>query len=491
MSDKIVLKRQGNLVQIQPCEPVMSILTGEFVFRRLVDATNKFGQRIGRRPGPAEKLYQLESDSRAVISAGMCNRLVARMTELGIAYDYQDLRSKVWPEPDYENIFNHGFRLRPGQSEMIAKLATCDMGRFQNPTASGKSWIITMSVLLWPNSNILIITDGLSVFDGLYRRLMKVTPDVGRVGGGRCDIQRVTLVNKDSLHKLPLDECDLALVDECHTMATSSVAPKFSGLCNAKIFGFSATNTGRGDQSDILSEAMFGPIIHNTPYQVAQASGAISAVRVWMYHCGWKGPNTDGIKQATTRKRHAYWRHDKRNELIAHVARNILPDNEQQLIMVDTIEHALRLRKLLPEWTAVYRPKSNKDGMSVFLDAKLIREDELLTRKSLEQIEVEFEEGRLLKVIANSVWHKAVDFPQLKYLIRAEAAPGEIACTQIGGRLSRLHGDNIKYLIDFYDEFDRICGDRAMQRLRIYKKLGWPIENRVAVIPTQPGISVT
>ena len=121
--------------------------------------------------------------------------------------------------------------------------------------------------------------------------------------------------------------------------------------------------------------------------------------------------------------------------------------------------------------------------MEVFVESDLIKKDEILTRKMLQQIEIDFEEGRLLRVIANSVWHKAVDFPKLEYLIRADGLPGSIACTQISGRLSRLHDDNVKWLVDFNDNFDRICNGRAQQRRRHYAKHGWRIENRVVTVP--------
>lgn len=486
MSNKVKLRRQRNLVEIHPCESVLPILEREFVFRRLVDRTDSFGRRIGRKQGPPEKLYELPSDDRAVIPAGLFYRLKLRLDAAGIKYTYEDLRAKKWPEPDYESIFRHGHRLRSGQEEVVAKIATYDMGRFQNPTGDGKSFLVTMAVLLYPKASILIVTAGLSAFESLYRRLLKITPDVGRVGGGRLDVQRITLCNKDSLHRVPREDYDFCFVDECHTMATGRVSEKFGRICNARMFGFSATQTGRGDNSDLLTEAMFGPIIHEVPYGQSYGRGNISQIEVTMYVCP-HGPDTSAMQQDVVRKRHAYWRNDYRNEMIARIAREAVSENEQQLIIVDTIEHALRLYKLLPEWTPVYRP-GDLAKMQRFIDSGLISRKEMLTREKLRRIEIDFESGRLLRVIANSVWHKAMDFPKLEYLIRADGGYSEIASIQIAGRLSRLHDDNVKHLVDFDDVFDTICRNRSAGRKRHYAKQGWPI-HRCMLAPGQEACS--
>lgn len=482
MQPKVTIKRQKNLIEVHPAGPVLPFVRNAFAFRRLVEKTDGWGRRIGQAYGELEFLYREESDDRVVIAAGLMHRLIDQLKRDKIEYEYFDLRSKTWPEPEFKNIFEHGIQLRDGQADLLAKLATCDMGRIDNPTGDGKTFLITMMALVFPESSILVVTDGLSAFGDLYDRLMEVTPDVGRVGGGRCDIQRITLCNKDSLHRVPADEYDFCFVDECHVMAAPKTAPKFSAVTNARIFGFSATQRGRHDQADILLEAMFGPVIHEVPYQLSVSRGNVSQIEVTMYECHCTQPiNLETCASATARVRKGYWRNDERNRLVAYVARELVPADDQQLIVVDTIEHAFRIQQFLPGWTVVYAPKG-KDDMLKFVNRGFLTEDEILKRNDVERIRREFREGEIKRAIANSVWHKAMDFPKLEYLIRADGGRGIIGSAQISGRLSRLYGDNLKHLIDFMDVFDRIALSRSQARRRSYKSKGWKVvEQRVAM----------
>jgi len=477
--DKVIIKRSGLLLEATNHDPIRGLVERTFEVRRLVDNKNKYGQRIGVKQGPPEPQYVIKGD-RLIMPVGLWYRLKKMMTELGIQYEYHDLRKREWPKPDFANISRNGFKLRPGQPEVLAKMITSDIGRVSNPTGDGKTFLICMFVLLYPKANILIVTEGLTPFNAFFRRLIAVHPNIGRVGGGHFDPRPIMLCNRDSLHRVDLNEFDWILVDECHTMATSNAAPKFSrGNTDAKIFGFSATPTGRHDGSDMLSEVMFGPIIHEVPYQVSRARGNVSQIRVLVYDVP-KGPLVGGYQNDITRKRHAYWRNKYRNMCIAHVAKHIIPEGQQQLIIVDTIEHVLRLSKLLPGWAVAYRPPQSKsdEKMKKFEDEGLIKDGASLTKKQLEELELKFESGEILKAIANSVWHKAVDFVKLEWLIRADGGRGKIGNLQIAGRLSRLHDDNVKQLVDFYDSFDEGPRGRSEARLREYKKQGWLIERR-------------
>lgn len=479
--DNVKVKRQGILIEASPASSLLPLVE-EFQFNRLIEDTDVFGRRRGYKAGPTTYLYQFEEDKdRIIFPAGLAHRFFSKLTSSKIPYEYHDLRAKEWPDPDFENIFRKGYRLRPGQAELLGKLATCDMGRIDNPTGDGKSFIITMMVLMFPVASILIVTDGLEPFGDMYDMLMEVTPDVGRMGGGHSKVKRVTLCNKDSLHKIPGEEFDFCLVDECHVMAAPKTAPKFSRITNAKIFGFSATQAGRHDNSDLLIEAMFGPIIHQVPYQLSRSRGNVSQIQVAMYDCPY-GPDLSSTGNPTTRKRRAYWRNDDRNQLIAHIARNVIPKDDQQLIVVDTIEHALYLKKLLPGWVVVYSAGA-KDKMQRFISRGLTTPREILKPNDAVRIKKAFRRGSIKRVIVNSVWHKAMDFPRLEYLIRADGGRSSIGNLQISGRLSRLFGDNLKHLIDFTDRFDRVAYDRSIARKRSYKKQGWSIIEQSVAIP--------
>jgi hypothetical protein len=68
-------------------------------------------------------------------------------------------------------------------------------------------------------------------------------------------------------------------------------------------------------------------------------------------------------------------------------------------------------------------------------------------------------------------------------LIRADGSPSAIASYQIPGRLSRVSEGKLKgMLIDFKDTFNSGAMRNYYARLKTYKKNGWNIIHRGAVL---------
>ena len=142
--------------------------------------------------------------------------------------------------------------------------------------------------------------------------------------------------------------------------------------------------------------------------------------------------------------------------------------------MVETLEHAIYLHKLLPEYAVVHcgaNKKKTIGGVSTF---KYKMDD-----KRLDYLRRQFSKGELKKVIATTTWREGVDFPNLAVLIRADGMTSPIAGNQIPGRLSRLaEGKNCGVLVDFGDEFSSWAERRSKERMGVYRKTGWRILNR-------------
>jgi superfamily II DNA or RNA helicase len=88
----------------------------------------------------------------------------------------------------------------------------------------------------------------------------------------------------------------------------------------------------------------------------------------------------------------------------------------------------------------------------------------------------DFAEGKQRLAVANRVWWKAKNFPQLTVLIRADAQNTDEACIQIVGRLSRKSpetGKTYGLVVDCSDGFDNTTSRNAKTRENKYKKLGW------------------
>jgi superfamily II DNA or RNA helicase len=237
------------------------------------------------------------------------------------------------------------------------------------------------------------------------------------------------------------------------------------------MFGLSASPKGRSDRSDILTEGLFGPVIHRIGYQDAVMAGTVVPMEVWMFDA--ECHSLAGIQSELVREREGLWKNQRRNWLIQQVV-SALPKSEKILIMVKTVEHGARLKCLLPEFTLVYnslapgrRARMAREGI-LEQDAPL----SIDTSEALEQFQV----GTTRRVIATMVWQEGLDVPDLRYLIRADGMSGSIPAIQIGGRLSRISPDSGKdkgILIDFNDY--AVFPTRTSSRRTHYRHQGWKI----------------
>ena len=376
-------------------------------------------------------------------------------------------------EVDWDGLLQD-FRIIPGQDECLANVVASDGGIIAATTGYGKGVIKQMICRMFPKAKIHVTTKRVTLAEQHYKNLLKTIPSVGFVGGGKRSFGRVTVFSADSLHH-GMGDADILLADELHELVAPSYARVLGRYTRTRFYGFSATPTGRSDNRDIVAEALFGPVIYRMPYQQAESAGRVVPITVEWLKCT-EGPPLQGVRNFTMRERVGVWRNDKRNELIAERVKKF-GDDDQVLVMVKTIDHAVRLKKLLPEYTLVHAA----DGMDEQRLLKYIREgylgdgDVAMSKERLGFLREEFAAGRLKKVIANYIWSTGVDFPLLSVLVRADAAASEIGDSQIPGRICRRVA-GIKesaLLIDVWDEWDSTFVKRSQSRRRNYTKRGW------------------
>jgi superfamily II DNA or RNA helicase len=396
---------------------------------------------------------------------------------MGRSIRFEDLRDRVLPEPAYQNLKP----LRGAQPDIVAALIASDCGVIEAPTASGKSFVIRMLCVLYPGVNIIICTPFTSLLRGMYAELKEIlTPnELGLVGDGSKELgRRVTLVTDRSLIKCDLEKCRIFIFDEVHRAASREASKVISKIRNARMFGFSASPYGRSDHADLETEAMFGPRICRITYQEAQENGSVAPVNVLIYSCD--GIHPVDYENPNALERHGMWRNAGRNALIAKAvadAKGKLGEDAQIMVSVKTVEHAVFLRRYLPDFEMVYA-SMKKERMDRWINAGLLPKDyKPLDSEAREDLRKRFASGELRRVIATGTWSTGVDFPKLDVLIRADGLPGVIPSTQIPGRVTRT-ADNKEagYVVDFDDSFNGTFNSRALRRLAVYKKKGWNLQ---------------
>lgn len=503
---RIKLLRSGNVLVISPTTP--EIRTA--VCRALTFTERKMHRGQDRVARAKRGLSAMEfirwecfaEDHRGRICAsyGFKERLIALLKSLNhdpvvkIAThsEHQKMvqRQETVYKPRWDRIeqfIEEGFDPRHKQFDALKLFTQFQNGRISCSPGYGKGTLIMLLAMLYPKAKIDVVTDSCAVLtQRLYPELALNLPSVGIVGCKRnLRNQRVMCYNADSLHHARPD-ADFVLVDEGDQACADGFAYKLGMYRHARMWAFSGSWDMRIDNKNMRAEAMFGPIRMEVGYEEARQHKIVVPIRVyWSDVIRDLNPCT-GIDKSDTveRKRAGIWNHRYRNKIIRDLAR-MYDDDTQVLIPVETVEHMLQLKKLLPEFTMVWadRPIKAKD-LAYFREMQLIDDNfRDMTSERRERITKRFSSGRLKKVIATTVWNVGVDFTHLEVLIRGDAGSTPTGSIQIPGRASRTNeklrkkdGPKRKeYAIvhDLRDQFDAGFCQRAGGRLRDYRKQKW------------------
>lgn len=467
------IERSGNLCSIKPWK---QDLAGVLSFFRMERAVGKNGKARMKRVG--ERLYSVQ-DSVGYFPGGVLHRVIEALKGSSDDVEYIDFRdmASLKPDPSFERVEP----LRAGQPEVLATIASSDCGIIVCNTGWGKSFLIKQICAMYPSLKIVVASPGRSEILNIYERLEPFFPTgtVGLIGCGRHDSpeRRIICTTAASILGSDLKGCDLLLFDEVHACGYNKLAESLKWVQDARMFGFTASPEGRHDGCEMIMEAFFGPIIADFDYGDSVKKGTATPIEVWMYEV--QGPllnqNSD-----VSKKRWGFWRNNNRNMTVAEIARKVIPAEDQTLVMVETVEHAMYLKRAMPEFELVYGNITN-DSFDDYKEKGFVTGDPV-TSKQRTALRKRFESGELLKVIATGVWKQAVDFEHLKWLIRCDGATSPIRGTQIPGRLSRLSADKkVGILIDFCDGFDPWASRKAQKRMKHYSSMGWKVIKKGAL----------
>ena len=464
--------RSGNLLKVTPgYKPLL--------------ARHLYYERRERNPANPKRpiytptyLFREDTDGSIIVPAGLLDRVVAALRALNIATTYQDLRIDDIGEPQFGNLDP----LRDGQDEVLAHIATYDMGQIEAATGFGKSFLMKQICKLWPTAPVIICAPFSGIIRQIYAELKEIFPpdQVGMVGDGKHEPdRRITCCISNSLLKCNLEKCRVFIFDECHRAAGPATAAAIACIPNARMYGFSASPTGRSDNADLETEAMFGKIILTKTYQEVQKGGGIVPMDVYVMPC-YECEGTHNDREGVMLNRWGLWRNDERNKLIKDAvewAFKTFGEDNQMLITVETTEHAVNIGHLLPGFQLVYGQMDGTKRERWERDGLIPPNMHPITSEQREIYRQEFRSGKLRRAIATGVWGTGVDFPLLNILVRADAQSGPIPNTQIPGRATRAsNGKDKGIILDFNDSFNRVLNGRFLRRTTAYRKKGWKIQ---------------
>lgn len=472
MSKKVVLQRIMRFLRT-PEGPHLDILRKEFQYLHRSQV---------REPGRAPRyvsnpvdLYAMQ-DGWMYFPCGLQERCLAVLAKAGYKPELTDLRPNKLSTPDTSKLVG----LRPGQLGVIQDIVKADLGIVDALTGFGKGVVIEKVIQLYPKQKHAVITKSKTVCNQLYQRLKAVFPKAGVWNSDKHIEGNPLVATAGSLGGLELEKFDVVQLDEVHELLIPTFLEYYPAFGGCKMISYSASPDQRLDNTALAMEAYFGPKICKVDYQDGVDLGLVVPIEVWKVD--WDTEPVDvlrGYKSDVRRMRLGYWAHLARNTAISRVVYEEIPKrvaekDPQILILVDKIEHALELKKVLPDFEVVYG-NMDEESAEGFRQAKLLTGNPL-TKKQVEEIRKKFTAGTLKRAIATSIWSTGVDFPQLSVIIRADGGASPIKDIQMPGRVCRISAGKEKgILVDFADSYDVWTARRSKNRFESYEEKKWEV----------------
>lgn len=375
------------------------------------------------------------------------------------------------------------YKLRPMQKDCLLAVDNAIQAGYGGvvvaPPAYGKSFLMSALCSLYNKAKIDVVSHRRDVVRGNYSTIKSNIGRAGLVTSGKKEFDRVTAYTAGSLQYSNFD-ADLVLLDEVHELVTDRYYEKINRYENAICVGFTATVDTRFDNLHKRIEALCGPVLYQIEYKETENAGLVVPILVQWFDTDFDVNPIENITNPIEAKKYGIWYNQFRNQCIADAASFFYEDGYQVLILVETIEHALLLKQLLPEFEVCYANSAKEGKFPEDLGFKPIsnaRRDELKNK---------FLNREIMGVIATGIWSVGVSFDSLEVLCRADGTASKTAATQYPGRVCRISKDTGKQygiVLDFTDGFDKRTKKRAVTRQKIYAKNDWeqydPHGNRI------------
>lgn len=482
----VTMYKNGNTILLDPTDDEIFVIVKAVLSFTEVKTHRGNDLRLRRLHGqsPVEivehSLLELDHKHRLVTNYGFWQLVRNALRARGYAVRLKDVTPV--DEKKFKQYWNNikQFKLKDNknveiQTAFLKAVLNNSCGRLDCPPGFGKSFMIGIIAALLPKARIDVVTRRVSVLrDRIYPELVQMVGDVGIVGGSKnIRNKRVMCYTAGSMGKAAAD-ADILIGDEVHELAADCSSAELVRWQSSRNYGLSASHDMRSDNKDLRMHGVFGPVIYRCTYEQALAANMVVPIRVnWSTVCLDYNP-CSGDKDVE-KKRHGIWTNDARNIIIAEDARKY-DDATQVLITVETIQHAMNLKKRLPEFTLVYMENglTAQDRFKYAKHGFCASNEPLMDLDRRQKLTKDFESGTLKKVICTTVWNVGVSFNTLTVLIRGDGGGSAINSIQIPGRVSRTSAAKECGIVhDYMDQFDPDFKFKAKSRARSYKQHSW------------------
>ena len=320
--------------------------------KRSVVTDDKDGRKKRDLKKVAEPCYvQSTTDSSALFLAGLLDEFSQAANEQGYEIEIVDGRNpnpnNIVPDMDLTDV-----SFRHKQKSVLEKIVNSDKGIIECSVGYGKSFLLSQLCRMYTTAKIVICTASKVVVEQTYKSLAASlgANQVGLLRGGTPsseDDKRVVVATCRSLNRADIEHCDFLFFDEVHNVGFNDVFRQLVERCGGcRMFGFTASLT-RGDGALTAIKALFGKVLEKVSYQEAADHAMVTPIKAFMPKFETQKFNRiTGIQHVDERIN--YWQNADRNRFFAKASLDV-PDNEQLVITVKTLEHAIFLKHHQPE----------------------------------------------------------------------------------------------------------------------------------------------
>jgi superfamily II DNA or RNA helicase len=370
------------------------------------------------------------------------------------------------------------------QKQIIDDAISTQRFIIQVATGGGKT-VIAAAILAKLNLPAIFVVHTGDLFEQSYdelSRMLKVP--IGRIGGGQCNIQRISVVMIQTIHSLldkqyiPFDEVEkdemrddevvknsffknkqameyiksigCVIIDECHHLRAESYVTVMK-TCKSCFYrgGLSATPFS-GDGRDLILQAYAGKVVGQVSASFLIRQGYLVRPKVF-YLRGTKSATYkfNRNKYQTIYKKYIV-NSEYRNELIVDCVKRLRELKKSVLITVTLKNHGKKLLQMI-----------RATGIDVqFIYGGL---DKMERKVFIEQVR----QGQLGVIIGTSLADEGLNIPALDSLILAGGGKSPTRMVQRIGRVLRLSPDTGKteaVVIDFKDNVRYLLGHYKKRR---------------------------
>jgi superfamily II DNA or RNA helicase len=390
---------------------------------------------------------------------------------LGCSLSLNDQR--VLPELDPGKLDKNQFRsVCFSALEAVAKARSS--GLILGPTGIGKTSIICGLLQMLPKDfKVLVTTEDRNVARQIYKAIAAAIP--GEKIGLHCkpnsDIQRITVTHLDALKDFTQGEIaysgydlkgfDCWICDEVHRLPVPSRTQFLSQFRPVYAWGLTATHD-RADNSHVLNEVVFGPVLFSISHREAIAvqeqsnEAGIAPLKVMVFPLTTEQPVSEELP-LFSKIRKVYLKNPNIHGLLLGIMQQITGNNPtaKVLIFVDTRALGFQIKKWMPGITFVHGNQSVEHR---------------------QQILDKLKEGEITHVVCTDIWSEGIDVPDLAYVVDCSAKVSPTRVVQRGGRAARSSDNKASgcYIMLLCCSSLHLF-NQGVSKLRNISSLGWEV----------------